>query len=176
MIDPDLKPICREIDRRNPPVLIHPATPPGSQDMKLGRLLPTIGFTFGTSLAISRMIFDGFLDRYQNLSIIASNGGGTLPYLLGRMDLFFEKRLPLKERNIQGPPSHYLRRIYYDSVVYQPSCLSLCIEMGGSRQVLFGTDYPHPTNIPFLMEIVDNLPNNESAAIKGGNAVNLFNL
>ena len=92
------------------------------------------------------------------------------------MDLFFEKRLPLKERNIQGPPSHYLRRIYYDSVVYQPSCLSLCIEMGGSRQVLFGTDYPHPTNIPFLMEIVDNLPNNESAAIKGGNAVNLFNL
>ena len=61
LIDPDLKPIWREIDRRGLPVLIHPATPPGSRDMELGRLLPTLGFTFDTSLAISRMIFDGFL-------------------------------------------------------------------------------------------------------------------
>ena len=60
------------------------------------RLLPTLGFTFDASLAISRVIFDGFLDRYENLSIIASHGGETLPYLAGRIDIFFEKRLPLK--------------------------------------------------------------------------------
>ena len=52
LIDPDLKPIWREIDRRGLLVLIHPATTHGSRDMELGRLLPTLGFTFGTSLAI----------------------------------------------------------------------------------------------------------------------------
>ena len=90
LTDGDLSPIWREIDRRGLPVLVHPATPPGVKDMDLGRLLPTAGFTFDTTLAISRMILDGFLDQYPNLSIIASHGGGTLPYLAGRLDLFFE--------------------------------------------------------------------------------------
>ena len=35
---------------------------------------------------------------------IASHGGGTLPYLSGRMDLFFDQRMPLEERKTAEPP------------------------------------------------------------------------
>jgi aminocarboxymuconate-semialdehyde decarboxylase len=176
LIDPSFSLIWKEIDRRGLPVLVHPTTPPGTPDMGLGRLLPSVGFTFDTSLAISNMIMDGFLDQYPNLSIIASHGGGTLPYLAGRLDLFFEKRYRPEERKIAEPPSQHLGRIYYDSIVYQPTCLKLCVEMGGPERVLFGTDYPHPANIPYLMDLVDDLPRDQVAAVKGGNAVRLFKL
>ncbi len=176
LIDPSLEPIWQEIDRRGLPVLVHPAPPPGTPDMDLGRLLPSVGFTFDTSLAISRMILDGFLDRYPNLSIIAAHGGGTLPYLAGRLDLFFEKRFRPEDKKIAEPPSQHLSRIYYDSIVYQPTCLKLCIEMGGPERVLFGTDYPHPAEIPFLMAMVDDLPADQTAAVRGGNALRLIKL
>jgi aminocarboxymuconate-semialdehyde decarboxylase len=41
---------------------------------------------FDTTLAFVRMIFDGFLDRYPDLKLIAAHGGGTLPYLVGRFE------------------------------------------------------------------------------------------
>ena len=142
----------------------------------MGRLLPTVGFTFDTALAVGRMILDGFLDRYPNLKLIAAHGGGTLPYLAGRMDLFFEQRTPPAERKIAEPPSTYLARIHYDSIVFQPTALKLVLEMGGAGQVMFGTDYPHPADIPLLLALVDDLPAKDAAAVKGGNATRLFGL
>jgi hypothetical protein len=41
---------------------------------------------FDTTLPITRMIFEGFFDQYPNMKVIASHGGGTLPYLVGRFE------------------------------------------------------------------------------------------
>ena len=81
-------PIWAEIDRRALPVLVHPGEPPGADLMDMGRydLSWSVGFMFDTTLAFVRMIFDGFLDRYPNLKLIAAHGGGTLPYLVGRFE------------------------------------------------------------------------------------------
>ncbi len=176
LTDPSLKPIWREIDRLGLPVLVHPTTPPATAELSLGRLLPSVGFTFDTSLAVGRMILDGFLDEFPNIALIAAHGGGTLPYLAGRLDLFYEKRMPPEERKISQPPSHYLRRIYYDSIVYQASCLQLCLEVGGPGNVMFGTDYPHPADIPLLLKIADELPAGVSSAVKADNARRVFRL
>src|SRR4029079_17973954 len=69
-------PIWAEIDRRALPVLIHPTEPPGDDYMDMGKydLSWSVGFMLDTTLAITRMIFDGFLDLYPNLKIIASHG------------------------------------------------------------------------------------------------------
>lgn len=139
------KPIWDAIDRHGLPVLIHPTAPQGSKQMEMDEygLIPPIGFMFDTTLAISRMIFDGFFERYKNLKIIASHGGGALPYLAGRMDRCHE-RIPACSEKISLPPSHYLRQIYYDTVVYEKSALDLCIEVaGGANHVMYGSDYPH---------------------------------
>ena len=174
LIDECLAPIWQAIDRHALPVLVHPTTPPGVHEMDLGRLLASVGFTFDTSLAIGRMVLDGFLDTYPDLTLIASHGGGNLPYLAGRMDLFFEQRTPEAEKKITEPPSAHLGRIYYDSIVYQQTCLQLCVEIGGPDHLLFGTDYPHPTNIPTLMDLVETLPVDQAKAVKGQNAIRLF--
>ena len=86
--DPVFAPIWAEIDRRALPVLVHPTDPPGADlmDMTKYDLSWLVGFMFDTTLAITRMIFDGFFDLYPNLKLIAAHGGGALPYLVGRFE------------------------------------------------------------------------------------------
>ncbi len=174
LVDPLFAPIWEAIDERALPVLLHPTTPPGMQEMEMGRLLPVVGFTFDTSLAVGRMVLDGFLDRYADLKLIACHAGGTLPYLAGRLDLFFNKRIPPEERKIAELPSEHLRRIYYDSITFHPLALKLLIDVGGADKVMFGTDYPHPADIPFLRGIVEDLPADQAKAVLGENARRVF--
>src|SRR5215203_3473709 len=79
----EVRPVWAEIDRLALPVLIHPGTPPGMKDMNLGEfgMVPPFGFMIDTTLAFSRIIFSGFLDKYPNVKLIAAHGGATLPYL-----------------------------------------------------------------------------------------------
>ena len=79
LTDKRFAPIWEEIDRRSLPVLVHPTAPPGAKhlDVIQYNLIASVGFMFDTSLAVGRMIFDGFLDRYPNLKLIAAHGGGT---------------------------------------------------------------------------------------------------
>lgn len=171
--------IWAEIDRRGLPVLVHPATPQGGGDMQLNEygLVPAVGFPLDTTLAISRMILDGFFDRHQNLNVIASHGGGALPYLAGRLD-FCHQNMPSARERTSEKPSSYLRRIYYDAVVYESAALDLCIEVAGSAdRVLFGSDYPHPIgDMKGCLARVDALPSLTARRIRGANAVRLFNL
>src|SRR5690349_5189080 len=92
LTDPLFAPIWEAIDARGLPVLVHPTAPPGvgAMDMDRFQLTASIGFTFDTSLAVARMIYDGFFERYARLKIIASHGGGALPYLIARMDQCFD--------------------------------------------------------------------------------------
>ena len=101
------------------PVLVHPTTPQGLREMHMDEfnMIPAVGFMFDTTLAFTRMILAGFIDRYPNLKLIAAHGGATLPYLAGRLDRCHET-IPAFSEVIKDKPSSYLRRIWYDTVVY----------------------------------------------------------
>ena len=75
LTDPLFAPIWSAIDRRALPVLIHPTAPPGTPEMALREfnLIASIGFMFDTSLAVARLLFDGFLDRYPDVKLIVSH-------------------------------------------------------------------------------------------------------
>ena len=158
------------------PVLIHPTVPPGSERMDLGThsLLGPVGFMFDTTLAISRMIMDGFFDRYSDIKVIASHAGGSLPYVSKRMDLFFERTD--SEKQITNLPSTYLERIYYDSIIYQGDGLQSLINLAGADRVLFGTDYPHAADIPVLKRLAGALPSDQAVKVLGKSAEKIFAL
>jgi hypothetical protein len=78
-------------------------------------LVASVGFMLDTSLAVAHLIYDGLLDRYPNLELIAAHAGATLPLIGARIDRCHEMMPACRER-IAGSPSTYLRRIYYDSV------------------------------------------------------------
>ena len=175
---PDFAPVWQAIDDRALPVLVHPTAPPGTPDMSLDEygLVPPVGFMIDTTLAVARMILDGFLDRYPNLKIIASHGGGTLPYLAGRLDRCHEM-IPACADAISDRPSTYLQRIWYDAVVYAQNALELCLDVAGPGRVLYGSDYPHNIgDMSGCLRRVDALPAATAARVRGGNALALFGL
>ena len=178
LTDKKFSAIWREIDRRELSVLVHPTAPPGTKDLDVVKynLIASVGFMFDTSLAVARMIFDGFFDRYPKLKIIAAHGGGALPYFAGRLDIC-HANMPAARIKISAPPSSYLRRIYYDSVVFQQASLELAIAVGGEDNVLYGSDYPHNIgDMKGCLARVDALPTARRAAVRGANAMRIFKL
>jgi|SaaInlStandDraft_7_1057024.scaffolds.fasta_scaffold03717_2 aminocarboxymuconate-semialdehyde decarboxylase len=178
LTDSDLAPVWAAIDARGLPVLVHPAAPPGvgEMDMFSYNLVASVGFTFDTTLAVSRMIFDGFFDTYKNLKIIAAHGGGYLPYLAGRLDFCYQNMPPCREK-ISRPPSTYLPEIYYDSVLFAQDALELCVNVGGAANVLYGSDYPHNIgDMKGCLSRVDSLPAETRRKVRGDNAMRIFNL
>ncbi|MEY2753677.1 MAG: hypothetical protein RJB65_35 [Actinomycetota bacterium] len=176
LTDPSLAPIWAEIDARRLPVLVHPTDPPGIDRLDMGKydLTWSVGFMFDTTLAIARMILDGFLDRYPNLKIIASHGGAALPMLVGRFDKGYEIST-LEDQVISAPPSEYLRRVFYDCITYDENALRYLISVVGESQVLFGSDYPHIVgDMAGMLRNVDALDASASAAIRAGNAERIF--
>lgn len=144
LTDAVFAPIWKAIDDRKLPVLVHPTDPPGVDlmDMTKFDLSWSVGFMFDTTLAITRMIFEGFFDQYPNLKVIASHGGGTLPYLVGRFEKGDEVELPSR-RQMKRKPTDYLRHIYYDSITYNLGALQYLVSVVGAEHVMFGTDWPH---------------------------------
>jgi aminocarboxymuconate-semialdehyde decarboxylase len=178
LTDPAYEPIWQAIDARSLPVLVHPTAPPGVADMDMVRfqLTASLGFTFDTSLAIARMIYDGFFDRYRRLRIIAAHGGGALPYLVSRMDQCYDN-IPACREKISVRPSEYLPRICADAVLFSPDVLELCVKTFGADNVLYGSDYPHTIgDMPGCLKRVNALPDAARDKVRGGNALRIFGL
>ena len=178
LTEPHFAPIWRAIDERALPVLIHPTSPPGTTALDIADygLVAAVGFMIDTTLAVSRMILDGFFDRYPKLKLIVSHAGATLPYIAGRLDFCWEK-MKAARRHIDRPPSTYLRHVYYDTVCYRPEALALAIDVGGADHVLYGSDYPHNIgDMTGCLARVDALPAEQRDAIRSINAQRIFKL
>jgi aminocarboxymuconate-semialdehyde decarboxylase len=157
-------------------VLVHPTAPPGVKEMEMSyfQLTASIGFTTDTTLAVARMIYDGFFDRYAKLKIIASHGGGTLPFLIGRLDQCYD-HIPACRTKTRERPSLHARRIFADAVVFTDDALAMAVRVFGSGNVLYGSDYPHTIGDPIgCLARVDRLPDGVRERVRGANAERIF--
>jgi aminocarboxymuconate-semialdehyde decarboxylase len=176
LTDPMFAPIWSAIDKRGLPVLVHPTDPPGVDlmDMTQFDLSWSVGFMFDTTLAITRMIFNGFFDQYPKLKVIASHGGGTLPYLVGRFEKGDEVELASR-RKMKHKPTDYLRHIYYDSITYNLGALQYLLSVVGTEHVMLGTDWPHWVHdTRGALANTAALGSGPSLAVRGSNARRVF--
>jgi aminocarboxymuconate-semialdehyde decarboxylase len=139
-----------------------------------------LGNTFGqpaeTALALSHLIFGGTLDRHPALKLLAAHGGGFLPTYIGRSDHAWDNRPDA--RGCADRPSRYLRRIWYDALVYTPEALRHLVEVAGADRVVLGTDYPFDMGVtdPVERAAAAGLPAADLTAILSGNAATLLAL
>jgi aminocarboxymuconate-semialdehyde decarboxylase len=176
--DPLFAPIWAELDRRKLPVFMHPTVPCGADLMGMAdyQLSASIGFPFDSTMAVSRMIFDGFFDRYPNLKLVVAHGGGALPFLAARLDRCWEI-IPACRVHLKQAPSEVLKRIYADTALYSREALRDTIECFGGEHVMYGTDFPH-TNAdlgPSLARIGE-LPPALRDNVRGRNALRVFGI
>jgi aminocarboxymuconate-semialdehyde decarboxylase len=109
------------------------------------------------------------------LQLIACHGGGAFPYLAARFDIMWERTVSARKN--QAPPSTYLNRLWYDSIVYDQQTLDFLVERVGADRVLYGSDYPFSIgDMKGVLARVDALPAAQRDAIRSANAERLFDL
>jgi predicted TIM-barrel fold metal-dependent hydrolase len=98
-------PVYEEAARLDVPLLIHPTSPINQTHMDDYRLVPILGFTVDTTLAVLRLVFSGILKQLPTLKIVASHLGGVFPYIRGRIEAAFNA-YPECKIKISEPPSY----------------------------------------------------------------------
>jgi aminocarboxymuconate-semialdehyde decarboxylase len=158
------------------PILLHPAKPLTTEQVKGYELTSTLGNMFENTIAMARIIASGLLDRHPRLKLVCPHLGGTLPYICGRMDhqLTVLKRGP---QNLQRTPSEYLRSIYMDIVSPLAEAMRFALDFSGDDRLLFSSDHPwvQPQEILGPLSSL-RLPAASEAKILGGNARSLFQI
>jgi aminocarboxymuconate-semialdehyde decarboxylase len=137
-----------------------------------------IGNPFETTIALHYLIFDGVLERHPDLKIIAAHGGGYLGGYSGRIDHVWGARSDARGE-LPKPPTSYLKKIYFDTVVFTPHQLEALVKTFGTDRILLGTDYPYDmAEYDPLGHVasVESLDAAARAAIAGGNAKRLLGL
>lgn len=123
------------------PIFVHPTIPYTHENMQQHRLASTFGLQMDLSLSLLRLVFSGALESHENLRIIVSHLGSTLPFIANRVDdEFGYAKAP--ETMIPKKPSEYLKRLYVDTVTMDRKPLEFAVDFYGSNHVMFGSDYP----------------------------------
>ncbi|MFI9028002.1 amidohydrolase family protein [Streptomyces sp. NPDC053560] len=172
--DPAYEPLWARAAETGSLLFLHPFG--CTLDARLDRwyLSNTVGQPTENAVALSHLIFSGVLDRHPGLRIIAAHGGGYLPTHIGRSDHAWAARTDAA--GCARPPSSYLARLYFDSLVHDPQVLRSLVRAAGADRVLLGSDFPFDmgTEDPVGALRAAGLPDPDFHAVRGGNATALL--
>jgi predicted TIM-barrel fold metal-dependent hydrolase len=140
--DPVLEPVFEELDRRGVCVFLHPVGQEGHPWLAGYDLAWLVGAPFEDTVAALRLILSGVTRRHPGIRFIVPHLGGTIPFLLARM-----------ERKNAGEIVGGLRSMYFDTVSGSCQALSCTCHAFGTERLLFGTDYPYCTEHDFELHL-----------------------
>ncbi len=136
-----------------------------------------IGNPAETTVALAHLIFSGLFDRHPKLKVVAAHGGGYFPFYTARFDHGW--RVRPEAHTCANALSTYLQKIWFESLVYEPTQLEYLIRRAGAANVMLVTDFPFDMGMedPLgLLNSVVGLSDDDRALIRGGNAARLLGL
>ena len=181
LADPKFHPFWAKAESLDALVFIHPIDMPDPSGRLAGNgaLGKVIGHPLETTLALSHLIFEGTLDRFPGVKICAAHGGGFLPSYMHRSDYGCEIFPEQCSAGVpKRQPTEYLRRMYFDSLVFTPEALRHLAAEVGADHIVMGTDFPYPwTSDPAGPVLATpGLTDRDREAILGGTARRLLKL
>jgi aminocarboxymuconate-semialdehyde decarboxylase len=178
--DPKFHPVWAKAEELGVPLFIHPQGVPELSKRLSGNgwLGNTIANPLETTIALSHLIFEGTLDRFPGLKVIAAHGGGYLPSYADRSDhaCLVGPKGCNPDIKLKKAPTEYLKQIYFDSLIFTPEAIRHLVAQVGASQIVLGSDYPYP----WQMQPVDHifacatLSDDERANILGRTAAKLL--
>ena len=176
--DPQYEKMWRKAEELNAVVFLHPIGFTSPQRLTRHFLTNVIGNPLDTTVALAHIVFGGILERYPKLKIVTAHGGGFLGHYPARMDHAYHVR-PECHDHISRPPSYYMKKIYYDTMVFGEQQLDHLVNLYGADHVVIGTDYPYDMGYYKPVDFVEqakHLTRKQKDLIISGNAAKLLGL
>jgi aminocarboxymuconate-semialdehyde decarboxylase len=175
--DPAFAPFWKKAEELGVLVVIHPQGFTEAKRLSRFYFNNVIGNPLETTIALHYLIFDGVLERHPNLKILAVHGGGYLASYSGRIDHAWGARSDSRG-DLPKPPTNYLKKLYFDTIVFTPHQLQELIRLYGADHIVMGTDYPFDMGDydPVGHVCGAGLDEATVAAVCGGNAGRLLGL
>jgi aminocarboxymuconate-semialdehyde decarboxylase len=181
--NPKYHPVWAKAEELGAVLFVHPQSTPelAKRFQGNGWLSNTIGNPLDTTIALQHLIFEGTLDRFPGLKVLAAHGGGYLGSYAPRSDHACFVAPPGQcnpEIKLKKKPTEYLTQLHFDALVFTPEALRHLVAQVGASQVMLGSDHPfvweqHPVDHIFA---TTTLSDDEKVAILGGNAAKLLGL
>lgn len=175
--DPAFDPLWTAAAWERIPVVLHPPTCGPSADLtSLGTMGNVHGRLIDNTVAVSRLILAGVLDRHPGLRLVLVHGGGFLPYQAHRLDGGYRTKEAFQVELQRGRPSAYLDDFRYDTVGLSGRSIAFLAGLVGADRVLLGSDYPFALGDPQPAQTVreSGLGSVDVDKILYGNAEALF--
>lgn len=170
--DADLDPFWAEASERKVTIILHPMFATGDNRLEDYGLVNAIGRVTDTTHAVARLLYSGHLVRYPGIKLVLSHGGAAIPTVMGRLKKsYIGQPTP-------GDPAEGFKKLYFDTVVFDPAVLRFVVEAGGDAKMMMGSDYPFYLGDLEPLKIVDScgFADNVRSAIVAGTAAQLFNI
>ncbi len=136
----------------------------------------------GNGRVVVNIICSGMLERYPELKIVSvESGAGWVPFILEALDYEMAENAPKLREELSLSPSEYFKRQIYATTWFERTDLPALVRAVGEDNILFETDFPHPTCLypdPLGSAIANmrELTTAQRDKILSGNAVDLYRL
>lgn len=195
--DPEFLPIFQKLADRNLPIWLHPTRSAAFADYKTEQkskyeIWWTFGWPYETSVAMARILFAGYFDKFPHIKIITHHLGAMIPYFSGRtgpgMDQLGarteDEDLAAQGRLLKKRVQDYFKMYYADTATFGSRAAMQCgLDFFGVDQVLFASDSPFdpekgPGYIRETIKCIEELPLSAEDRVKiyEGNARKLLRL
>lgn len=163
--DERFEPIFQAAVDLDVPLFVHPADPLGKDRTKEFELTIVAGYLFDSTINILKMICSGFLDRWPTLKLVCAHAGAFSPALRARMQREVDTN-PALSATLKMPVGDYLRRLYFDTICFEPAILRYVTEVVPVEHLMLGSDAPFPLGEPDPVNFVRNaLPADQAELI-----------
>jgi predicted TIM-barrel fold metal-dependent hydrolase len=148
---------------------------------------PAIGGSMlfiGNARVVINTIFAGIFDRFPTLKMVSVESGvGWVPFILETMDYELWENAPVQAAELSRMPSEYFKDHWYATYWFEKNRGNVqgLIDSVGEDNVLFETDFPHPTCLyPSPLESIEEkmltLRPETRRKVLGENAAKLYRL
>jgi aminocarboxymuconate-semialdehyde decarboxylase len=153
--DERFEPIFQAAVDLNVPLFVHPADPLGKDRTREYELTIVAGYLFDSTINILKMICSGFLDRWPALKLVCAHAGAFSPALRARMQREVDTN-PALSATLKMPVGDYLRRLYFDTICFEPAILRYVADVVPVEHLMLGSDAPFPLGEPDPVNFVRN--------------------
>jgi len=163
--DDRFEPIYRAALDLNVPLFVHPADPPAKERTGEYELTVVAGYLFDNTINILKMVCSGFLDRWPRLKLVCAHAGAFSLVLRARMQREVDTNAHLSG-TLKAPVGDYLRRLYFDTICFEPAILQYAASAVPVEHLLMGSDAPFPLGEPEPVNFVRKaLPAEQADAV-----------